>query len=585
MTNRLDQRKSLDSKDPTGRLRGKLYELGFELYEELNSLGFIRRLDEIAQLGLIKVPARFRKTRLDYIELQLTLHKLIRESAKLPDQRMKVGYSTRIQPEDFGVDLTTPLSLKHVTVADCLQILCLVHSLGHFYLTFTASRAVIMAGETDTRFLDWLLESFDLPHLKSLARTSLEDKNYHRFHLINSLMALERCDQKKDSVKVAQSLLLTYLQQEESQINKKLKDTFAIFRAVRQLSYLAYDLPMAKIPFIIDLEDGDSLIFLFQELLGTYNDNMQARDLLDAMNKLLSDSLYNEASNCICHYQIARQLSKRLVLTYPHHKKGYFGDLWLEPQSCLNKKPRRRKDFDQSHVLKLTFTMEEKRGAMVLLTQLEKMKDVRVGYYDRHGKGLTLLLSLRQGASGKRNLALRVLKVVVQNFKKMGLEQDDNRFLLVTKYFLYYLFNERKLEIIPTLHDRICVLYTQGSRKRLNAVKRLLDASRSSPDILHEGMFLYSRLKMDHKNDTSLILPCSIIVYRDDGQMDAEFDGLIIHPNRKRGQVIFLEAKNTKSKPEKARNELKKSLQSLGLGVSKDDLVLIDHDCFYAMTL
>ena len=125
------------------------------------------------------------------------------------------------------------------------------------------------------------------------------------------------------------------------------------------------------------------------------------------MNKLLSDSLYERSiGNCICHYQIARQLSKRLVLTYPHHKKGYFGDIWLEPQSCHNKKPRRRKYFDQSHVLKLTFTMEEKRGAMVLLTQLEKMKDVRVGYYDRHGNGLPLYFHWAQGASGKRKRLL-----------------------------------------------------------------------------------------------------------------------------------------------------------------------------------
>ncbi len=55
-----------------------LYPYATELYEELDKIGIIKRIEEIPQLGVIKVKKRFAKTRYDYVMLQLYLHKLIK---------------------------------------------------------------------------------------------------------------------------------------------------------------------------------------------------------------------------------------------------------------------------------------------------------------------------------------------------------------------------------------------------------------------------------------------------------------------------------------------------------------------------
>ncbi len=54
-----------------------LYPYATELYEELDKIGIIKRIEEIPQLGVIKVKKRFAKTRYDYVMLQLYLHKLM----------------------------------------------------------------------------------------------------------------------------------------------------------------------------------------------------------------------------------------------------------------------------------------------------------------------------------------------------------------------------------------------------------------------------------------------------------------------------------------------------------------------------
>lgn len=565
--------------------KDKLYDCGRQLYEELNSQGLIERLGQVPQLGLIKVAAKLKKTRLDYIGLQLDLHNLIRKSAKLPDQRMRIGYNTTIPVEEFCGHLDSLSSQLKITTADCLQILSIVYSLGHFYPTFTSSRAVIMQAGINPEFREWVLASCRDPKLKSFTLKVLEEENYHQLHLINSLLTLEGCDQTKISVKIAQALLYAYLMQEEIPKDNKLKGVFTIFRAVRSVSYLAYDLPIAPVPFMIDLADEDGLLFLFSELLASYRDNTQAKDLILAINKLLSDTVYNEESNCICHYGIARKLSGKLADLPRLPSCDYYQDLWLDPTSYLNQAPVRRKDFNEDYILKLTFRGDEKTEALTLLALMEKMNDVRVGYYDRHPQGHTILISLRKKAKNKVNTALLILRRVVRSLKKMKLDPADDRYLLVTKFFLYYLFGQRKLEILPTIHESSCVICTFGSKNRLNAIQGLLDDSKAAPNILHEGEFLRSRLLNDKRKDTSLTLPCSIVLYGEDGKTDFEFDGLIIHPNRVAEQVVFLEAKLMKSKSIKARTELHAKLKDLGFDIPLDDLTLVGNDCYYPMTI
>ena len=81
-----------------------------------------------------------------------------------------------------------------------------------------------------------------------------------RLHLLNSILILERCDQTKQSISLALEILYAYINESLFSEKSKLKYAFTIFRNVRTISYLAYDLQIADTPLSIDLCNEKAMI-------------------------------------------------------------------------------------------------------------------------------------------------------------------------------------------------------------------------------------------------------------------------------------------------------------------------------------
>lgn len=127
-----------------------------------------------------------------------------------------------------------------------MQTLSIVYNIGHFYNTFTASRAIVLLAAEDITFRNMLLGASCEPRYREAVTMLLEEKNYQSFHLINSLLILEHCNQALPSVIFSKELLYAYINELNLPENSKLKYIFDIFRKVRTLSYMAYDLQIAK---------------------------------------------------------------------------------------------------------------------------------------------------------------------------------------------------------------------------------------------------------------------------------------------------------------------------------------------------
>lgn len=99
-------------------------------------------------------------------------------------------------------------------------------------------------------------------------------------------------------------------------------------------------------------------------------------------------------------------------------------------------------------------------------------------------------------------------------------------------------------------------------------------------DERYEVEFMHERLKEDDKNDTSIMIPASILVCQKDlpGKKMCEFDGLVIHPMRRDKQVMLLEAKNTKSKPSHAKNCLSTKLDKLNYKYDSNDMKIYENN-------
>ena len=214
-----------------------LYRLASELYEELDKMGIIDRLKQVTQLGSIKVAKKLEKKRYEYVVLQLYLHQLIKKEIK---NCLKYTYNNQIKGIDYEskfVKFTTDISIM-----DLVQILTLIYNIGHYYNTFVSSRAVTMLAANNRLFRDVVINSFEDDRYTNAALKILTEHNYQRVHLLNVLSVLERCDKGSDSVQVAKEIILAYINEEKLAENSKVKYAFDIFRIVRNIAFISYDL-------------------------------------------------------------------------------------------------------------------------------------------------------------------------------------------------------------------------------------------------------------------------------------------------------------------------------------------------------
>lgn len=564
-----------------------LYPYATELYEELDKIGIIDRIKEIPQLGVIKVNKRLEKTRFDYVMLQLYLHKLIKANLQ---GYLRFTYNNYVNSKDFRPDYKYPNKKNKPSIGDIFQILTIVCNIGHFYNTFTASRAITMISSEDMAFYELVVNASENKRYQNTAKAILKSKNYQRLHLLNSLLILENCDTSKQSISVALEILYTYINEQLLNEESKLKYAFAIFKKVRTISYIAYDLQIAETPLTIDLCNEKAMLLLLKELLSEYNNNKSSNHLVSSITKLLDDTVYNENSNAICYYKISRKMVSMMAKKTDCVNISYYNDLFLNKCSILNQVHTHKRDYVQSHILKLTFLPEQRWVSESLLSELEKINNTRVGYYDRHFGEQTILVSIKNTCNSdvKKYAAYKILKCTVNYLRRISnISSYDPKFLLTVKFFLFYLFDENPVVIKPTINRDKCVVCTRGKNARIKELQSLLKNSIGNGDENHEVEFLLSQISDDPTNDTTITIPASIIVYQKDavGRKLSEFDGLIIHPMRKSNQIIFLEAKNRDRKPSFGKNCLIEKLDKFVFEYVSDDIKIVDYDAFWKYSI
>ena len=563
-----------------------IYPYATELFEELERIGIIDRLKEIPQLGVIKVAKRLAKTRYDYIMLQLYLHQMIKNHLQ---RHLRLTYNNYVAAKEFRNDYEYTTKDKP-SIGDILQLLTIVYNIGHFYNTFTSSRAVTMLASEDNAFFDMVVGASTSDRFHEAAQRILQSKNYQRLHLLNSMLILEQCDQAKQSVSLALEILYAYINEFMLSEESKLKYAFTIFRNVRTVSYMAYDLQIAETPLTIDLCNEKAMVLLLQELLSEYNNNQSSHYLVQSTTKLLDDTVYNENSNAICYYKISRKMVSLIKKDPKHMNKNYYTDLFSDKSSILNQTYAHKRDYAQIQILKLTFTGDQRYLSESLLTDLERINNTRVGYYDRHSGEQTILVSIKKNCDSmeKRNAAFKSMKCAVNYLRRIpNISSTDVRFILCAKFFLFYLFDENPVVIKPTIDRETCVICTRGKNIRVKEIKSLIDNSTGTEDEKHEVEFLLSLLVSDFINDTSITIPASILVYQKDavGRELCEFDGMIIHLMRKTEQVVFLEAKNRKEKPTVGKNCLRGKLDKFSIKYEVDDIQIVAYDAYLKYTV
>ncbi len=523
-----------------------IYEYATELWNELNNLEIIDRMKNIPQLGVIKVNKGLAKSRYDYVLLQLYFHQISRKYLK---NKLELSYNNEISAKEFYFQFTYPSDVKKPTIMDLLQLFTIAYNIGHFYNTFVASRAAIMIANENKCFKEMILNASPCEKFKYAAKKIIEDENYHRFHLLNSLLILDRC-KPCFSVTLAKQIIYSYLNVSELPNNSKLHYIFRLFKAIRDVSYISYDLQISGIPFTLDIANEKQLRLLFIELLSEYNDKTSIRQLVNAISKMLNDTIYNEQINAICYYQISKNILKQFNKMENVEKYVYYDSLWKDFNSIFNRKYSQKKPYTEMEILKLTFSIEERTVSMELLHALDRLHGTYVGYYDRSSGERTILVSISKKSTHNDVTAFKILKKVVSFLRSIpNITSYDPRFLLAVKFFLFHYMKKNPVRIKATIDDKICVICTRGRKKRRKAIEDLLSQNIGTEDQRHEIEHLKYCISLNESNNTTILIPGSIIVYNSDNPdtMICEFDGLAIYPMQKENQILFLESKNMRN--------------------------------------
>ena len=289
-----------------------LYGLSTELFNEFNRLGLIARLKKIPQLGGISVPKSLCKSRYDYIELQWWLHKRAHE---LVNSSLEYSYASRINKSDISAAISFPNGSKP-TVEEFLQLFILAYNIGHFYATFVSSKAILLKLKESTSVKNDFVNLYAGDNcLTNLCKRVIDEQDYFHFHLLNSLLVLNNCNQTLFSVQVSKWLIIDYL---NGTASKKINYLFRNFKSIRNLAITVFDLQLANVPFRINLQNEDSLKIFLNEYLAQYNDNSKANNIVISLTKLLSDSLYNENIAAIKEYGRVLKTKRKLPDNFKH---------------------------------------------------------------------------------------------------------------------------------------------------------------------------------------------------------------------------------------------------------------------------
>ena len=556
-----------------------LYGLSTELFNEFYRLGLIARLKKIPQLGGIYVPKSLCKSRYDYIELQWWLHKRAHD---LVNSSLEYSYASRINKSDISEDIQFPNGPKP-SVEEFIQLFILVYNVGHFYATFISSKAILLKlKESENARMNFVNLYGGDGCLTSLCNRIIDEQDYYHFHLLNSLLVLNNCDQTLFSVQVSKRLIVDYL---NGTTSKKINYLFRIFKSIRNLAITVFDLQLANVPFRINLQNEPSLRTFLNEYLAQYNDNSKANNIVISLTKLLSDSLYNENVAAVKEY--SRVLKTKRILP-DNFVTNYYNCYFSNENSILNKPLKTSVSID-TQCLKLTFQKDEVAIAVKLFEKLQHMQFVRSAIYGRHNGQSTIVVSTIKSRIANKGVLYKIYKVVISALRSIkGIESCDLRYLLATKYFLRSVFEDRRIVINATSSSPACLFCIKGKLNRTKVIINHLSSYPPAPDpIRHEVEHMLNVVSTDTKNDTAILIPASILLFSKSAvetKTEIELDGLVIYPFRNSEQIIFLEPKSSRTAGH-AEHDLKIKLEKMHIDIDANKMHCTNPDAHYTYSI
>ena len=573
-----------------GVINSNLYPLSQKLFSN-SKLGIENRLKNTNQLGSIRyIHNGAHYNRFEYVLLQMTILYVIKQNSE-------IGLSSNFNfKKNWGMVLTDYQSQYKISGAEIMQCIFICTNLGHFKETFAANKVWFNLLSRDTNGIRKAMRSGLSKESKQIFDNLLNNYDYQRLHLLNSLFILNRNQNTKIHLAIFEKFV-------ELSINSTTLDKWVdLYSKIRTVSYIVLDSHFSYIPIDVDLQN---LLFnqkLFIDEILKQNSTLFA--VLDRLNDLLEDTLYLENNALLMGTYRSIEIEKDLLDYFSSLetqngilKVSNITDLLLNTQNSPLFKSSdinsRGIPWDVNKNLSITYNIFDRDKYPTDVFEKEKLVRKKMGAschiafnfnptYTKYrtvfaiDKNLSSVLTIKK--------CIKIISYALNEY--LDLKDYCNEVInngkmreVVSKKLLTFIFrnlfskdlfcefeyNKRKSPFFigkgtKAVAYQLSLYIQQCEQEKL-----------FNKDTIHEIKSLYSRLNNIEYRGLIIVYAGSLKFIGADKSTKCEVDGIILMPGRKRGQLNIIEAKNYSSRSRRI-SEAEKQLEKMFIPLIKPEL-------------
>lgn len=269
-----------------GMISAYLYGNAEKCYEFLENKKYIKKLEEMNQLGVIpNTTIKTSHKRMEYVVLQLFILNLLNGRPQNFDSK------SRKEKYNLGLANTDKIGKYTVSGMDLISIWILLFNSGHLMGTFASEKGLLKSIKNNATLYE-IFENNMPDKLKPIFKRSIENNEVYHLHKLLIIFSLNihykqaRKQKNKEFIKFLISCCQEYvLNRDERKIR-----LIILFNKIRQISYLFLDSQYSAFP--INFSITPILLNLDEYVNEILSNNSYFNKTLSSLDSLLAHNLY-----------------------------------------------------------------------------------------------------------------------------------------------------------------------------------------------------------------------------------------------------------------------------------------------------
>jgi len=269
-----------------GMINAYLFGNAEKCYEFLENKKYIKKLEEMNQLGVIQnTTIKTSHKRMEYVVLQLFILNLLK------GRPLNFDSKSRKEKYNLGLSNTNKIGKFTVSGMDLISIWILLFNSGHLMGTFASEKGLLKSIKNNSALYE-IFENNMPNELKPLFKRSIDNNEVYHLHKLLIIFSLNihykqaRKQKNKEFIK----FLINCCQEYVLNRDKRKIKLILIFNKIRQISYLFLDSQYSAFP--INFSITPILLNLDEYINEILSNSSYFNKTLNSLDSLLAHNIY-----------------------------------------------------------------------------------------------------------------------------------------------------------------------------------------------------------------------------------------------------------------------------------------------------